>query len=209
MERGIKAKTTDRYHQNQSLEIQKDDHPLERASKLARKTIQKIVEEEDRDEKLNRTQNPTKGNNPGISILSTWIEEMEEVWIRTKTSNSIEFHLKHDEKKEELTLEEQIPQEYHDYLDVFNEEKADRFPESRPWDHKIELKEGFQPKSFKTYNLTLEEQIELDKFLKDNLDKGYIQPSQSPMASPFFFVKKKDGKLRPCQDYRYLNDWTI
>jgi hypothetical protein len=29
------------------------------------------------------------------------------------------------------------------------------------------------------------------------------------MASPFFFVKKKDGKLRPCQDYRYLNEWTI
>ena len=29
------------------------------------------------------------------------------------------------------------------------------------------------------------------------------------MASPFFFVNKKDGKLRPCQDYRYLNDWTI
>src|SRR5277367_1355310 len=29
------------------------------------------------------------------------------------------------------------------------------------------------------------------------------------MASPFFFVSKKDGKLRPCQDYRYLNEWTI
>ena len=29
------------------------------------------------------------------------------------------------------------------------------------------------------------------------------------MASPFFFVKKKDGKLRPCQDYQYLNEWTI
>jgi hypothetical protein len=49
----------------------------------------------------------------------------------------------------------------------------------------------------------------LDKFLKENLEKGYIKPSQSPMASPFFFVKKKDGKLRPCQDYRYLNDWTV
>ena len=34
-------------------------------------------------------------------------------------------------------------------------------------------------------------------------------PVLSPMASPFFFVKKKDGKLRPCQDYRYLNEWTI
>jgi hypothetical protein len=39
------------------------------------------------------------------------------------------------------------------------------------------------------------EQLELDKFLKENLKKGYIWPSQSPMASPFFFVSKKDGKL--------------
>ena len=44
-----------------------------------------------------------------------------------------------------------------------------------------------------------------DKFLKENLEKGYIQPSQSPMASPFFFVDKKDRKLQPCQDYHYLN----
>ena len=71
------------------------------------------------------------------------------------------------------------------------------------------MKEGFELKSFKSYNLTPEEQIEQDKFIKENLEKGYIRPSQSPMASPFFFVKKKDGKLRPCQDYRYLNDFTV
>jgi hypothetical protein len=71
------------------------------------------------------------------------------------------------------------------------------------------LKEGFEPKSFKTYNLTPEEQKELDAWTKENLDKGYIRPSQSPMASPFFYVKKKDGKLRPCQDYQYLIEWTI
>jgi hypothetical protein len=59
-------------------------------------------------------------------------------------------------------------------LDIFSEEKAHRFPESRPWDHKIEMKEGFEPKSFKNYNLTLAEQLELDKFLKENLEKGYI-----------------------------------
>ena len=29
------------------------------------------------------------------------------------------------------------------------------------------------------------------------------------MATPFFFVKKKDGKLWPCQDYRFLNEWTV
>jgi hypothetical protein len=40
------------------------------------------------------------------------------------------------------------------------------------WDHKIEIKEGFEPKSSKNYNLTLEEQKELDKFLDENLEKG-------------------------------------
>ena len=64
-------------------------------------------------------------------------------------------------------------------------------------------------KPIKNYNLTLAEQLELDKFLEENLEKGYIWPSQSPMASPFFFVSKKDGKLWPCQDYRYINEWTI
>jgi hypothetical protein len=57
------------------------------------------------------------------------------------------------------------------------------------------MKEGFEPKSFKNYNLTPAEQIKLDKFLKENLEERYIQPSQLPMASPFLFVSKKDSKL--------------
>lgn len=49
----------------------------------------------------------------------------------------------------------------------------------------------------------------MDEFLKENLESGRIRPSKSPMASPFFFVKKKDGKLRPVQDYQKLNEMTI
>ena len=49
----------------------------------------------------------------------------------------------------------------------------------------------------------------METFVKDNLAKGYIRPSKSPMASPFFFVDKKDGKLRPCQDYCALNEGMI
>jgi hypothetical protein len=41
-------------------------------------------------------------------------------------------------------------------------------------DHKIDMKEGFEPKSFKNYNLTPEEQKKLDKFLDKNLEKEYI-----------------------------------
>jgi hypothetical protein len=138
--------------------------------------------------------------------LGVYIKLLEtDVWI-CKTNIATELAIEENNKKQDKTDEQLVPAEYHEYLDIFSEEKAHRFPESRPWDHKIEMKEGFEPKSFKNYNHTLAEQLELDKFLKENLEKGYIWPSQSPMASPFFFVSKKDGKLQPCQDYRYLND---
>jgi hypothetical protein len=57
--------------------------------------------------------------------------------------------------------------------------------------------------------MPVNEQEELDRFLDDNLRKGYILPSKSPIASPVFFVKKKDGRLHLVQDYRKLNDFTI
>jgi hypothetical protein len=148
-----------------------------------------MEEEIDHEEFLNRSLNPTEDN----SLIES------EIWIQTKTSNSIEFHLQHDQKKEDLPLTEQIPDKYHEFLDIFDENKADRFPEPRSLDHKIELKEGFQPKSFKAYNLTTEEQTELDKFLKENLEKGYIRSSQSPMATPFFLSRKKMESSDPAR----------
>ena len=46
-------------------------------------------------------------------------------------------------------------------------------------------------------------------FIEEHLKSGKIRKSRSPQASPFFFVQKKDGGLRPCQDYRYLNEHTV
>jgi len=68
----------------------------------------------------------------------------------------------------------------------------------------------FVPKKAKTYPLSVEEEKEMNKFIDDNLRKGFIWESASPQASPFFFISKKDSKaLRPCQDYRYLNESTV
>jgi hypothetical protein len=168
-----------------------------------------ISVEEDKEKHLNSTQNPLDHDDIAL-LVSTLIGETDNnIWINAKSTTATDIQVEINSKKKALPLEEQVPKEFHEFLDVFSEEKAARFPEPRPWDHKIEMKDTFQPKSFKTYNLTPAEQIELDKFLKENLEKGYIRPSQSPMASPFFFVNKKDGKLRPCQDYRYLNEHTI
>ena len=47
------------------------------------------------------------------------------------------------------------------------------------------------------------------EFVKENLDKGFIRPSKSPQAAALFFVAKSNGKLRPCQDYRYINSHTV
>lgn len=57
--------------------------------------------------------------------------------------------------------------------------------------------------------LSPSEERELSTFLDKNVRLKRIHPSQSPMGSPSFFVAKKNGKLRPCQDYCYLNSQTM
>jgi len=92
----------------------------------------------------------------------------------------------------------------------FITEASEWMPEHKPWDHTIDLKLNFILKECRVYPLSPEEQKKQDKFLEEDLRKGYIRPSKSPMASLFFFVSKKNSKkLRPCQDYRLLNEGTI
>ena len=57
--------------------------------------------------------------------------------------------------------------------------------------------------------MSRKEREKVREFIKEQLRKGYIQPSKSPQIVPVFFVGKKDGKKRMVQDYRYLNEWTI
>ena len=71
------------------------------------------------------------------------------------------------------------------------------------------MKPTFKPKAFKPYKLSFAEIKEQENFVEENLWKGYIKYSKSPMALPFFFVAKKNRKLQPCQDYYYLNEHTI
>jgi len=92
---------------------------------------------------------------------------------------------------------------------VFSEEGFAKLPNRKPWDHAIELVPGAQPKGCKVYPISVTEQSELDRFLTENLETGRIRQSKSPMASPVFFIKKKDGSLRLVQDYRMLNDMTV
>jgi hypothetical protein len=115
------------------------------------------------------------------------------------------FH-KNSETK---SFRDSAPDYLHDFEDVFSKTSFDELPARKPWDHAIELIPDAQNKSCKVYPLSISEQEQLDKFLEEILTSGRIHPSKSPMAAPFFFVKKKDGSLRPVQDYRVLNAMTV
>ncbi|ESK82067.1 reverse transcriptase-rnase h-integrase [Moniliophthora roreri MCA 2997] len=132
-----------------------------------------------------------------------------EILIRAKTSVSqtLEHNQKTGEKK---PIKELIPDFLIEYKQQFEKHVSERFPESRPYDHAIDLKPGIDILNCKVYPLSPIEQQLQNEFLTNNLRKGYIRPSKSPMASPFFFVLKKEkGAFRPCQDYQELNKATI
>ncbi|XP_073270442.1 uncharacterized protein [Primulina huaijiensis] len=73
----------------------------------------------------------------------------------------------------------------------------------------IELMPGTSPISRTPYRMAPAELRELKAQLQDLLDKGYIRPSVSPWGAPVLFVRKKDGTMRLCIDYRQLNKVTI
>jgi hypothetical protein len=58
------------------------------------------------------------------------------------------------------------------------------------------------------YRLTPPEKIALKDYIEDSLKRGTLYHSEASDASSFFFINKKDGKLRPIQDYRPLNAIT-
>ena len=93
---------------------------------------------------------------------------------------------------------------------VFSEEESHRLPAHKTWDHAIDLIPNANTNIHtKVYPMSANEQEELQRFLQENLAKGYVRPSKSPLSSPVFFIKKKDGKLRFVQDYRKLNEITV
>jgi len=92
---------------------------------------------------------------------------------------------------------------------VFGKIELERIPTRKIWDHTIDLKKMFKPRKGRIYPLFKDEREEVQKFIDDQLRKGYIRPSKSPQTSPVFFVGKKDGKKRMVMDYHSLNEQTI
>ncbi|KAL0549596.1 hypothetical protein IC582_014082 [Cucumis melo] len=95
-----------------------------------------------------------------------------------------------------------------DYPDVFPEELPG-LPPHREVEFAIELEPGTVSISRAPYRMAPAELKELKVQFQELLDKGFIRPSVSPWGAPVLFVKKKDGSMRLCIDYRELNKVTV
>lgn len=102
-----------------------------------------------------------------------------------------------------------VPVCYHSLRDVFNKSRATSLPPHRPYDCAIDLLPGTTPPRGRLYSLSAPERKAMEDYINDSLAAGIIRPSSSTAGAGFFFVGKKDGSLRPCIDYRGLNDITI
>lgn len=145
---------------------------------------------------FSRTVHRSKG---ALMAFSTTVYDIDKALMDPQEESILE-----DDKIKEL-----VPQDYHDYLPLFKKAVADVLPPHRPYDHKIPLKEGFTPPFGPLYSLSKTELQALREWIDENLSKGFIRASSSPAGAPILFVKKKDGSLRLCVDYRGLNEGTI
>jgi hypothetical protein len=105
-----------------------------------------------------------------------------------------------------------IPAEVERLLDIYADlfENPKGLPPPRPgFDHKVPLKEGTAPFNLRPYRYSTIQKDIVDGLVEEMMEKGWIQHSNSPFASPVVLVRKKGGKWRLCVDYRRLNQVTI
>nr|GEY58907.1 retrovirus-related Pol polyprotein from transposon TNT 1-94 [Tanacetum cinerariifolium] len=110
--------------------------------------------------------------------------------------------IKADEKKlDDIRVVQDFPKIFPDDLSGL--------PPVREIEFRIDLIPGALPVVKSPYQLAPSEMLELSSQLKELQEKGFIRPSQSPWGAPVLFVKKKDGAMRMCIDYRELNKLTV
>ena len=102
---------------------------------------------------------------------------------------------------EDIPIVKEFPDVFPDYISGL--------PPDRDVEFTIDLISGTEPISIPPYRMSPVELRELKAQLEELLSKGFIRPSISPWGAPILLMRKKDGSLRLCIDYRQLNRVTI
>jgi len=130
--------------------------------------------------------------------------------IQLEVNNiTTEVAIKNKKNNEDQDIRDTVPKEYHHLIDVFEKGQKRTIPPHRPGiDLGIDLEEGKTVPIKKINALSYDQVAELHRYIKNDMDGRWIRRVKSGRASPIMFIKKKDGKLRLCADYRALNEVT-
>ena len=150
---------------------------------------------------------PSNPKRPHIAIINApallWAS-----YLSGSTTFSLQFHSTMQAKS--TTISEKIdlssiPEEYHEYANVFSKSKAETLTPHCPYDLQIDLEKDSHPLVGTIYSLSKFEQEALKEFIDENLTNGFIHSTSSPHGAPVLFVKKKDRSLWLCVDFCGLN----
>jgi len=146
-----------------------------------------------------------RSNVTTFAIIITKIDRLLKT-ARNKLEDVNLQELSHEEILKEVKAK--LSSKYHDYLDVFDRAMTDQLLSHRFYDHKIELIDEKTSSRSHLYHMSDYKLQKMKNYLIKHLNKGFISFSSASYASLILFVKKKDGSLRFCVDYRKLNALT-
>jgi hypothetical protein len=120
---------------------------------------------------------------------------------------NLEIQFKKQDNNKMIDSKSIMSSKYHDFLNVFFKKKADILSSHRKHDHRIKFERDHESDHEYAffYNLSEEELQLMKKYLKEYLNKDFIESSTAFYASSILFAKKSDDKLRFCVNYRKLN----
>ena len=152
--------------------------------------------------------------NGEATAIVKFSQKEKQIYLR-KINISTELAIRNKEelrtttKTGEDSLENLVPEEYHDLLQAFEKGEKTSLPPHRPGiDLEINMEEGKGLPEQKIYPLGAEELETVQEYINKNEARGWIREAFTDGGSPIMFVKKKDGSLRLCVDYRALNEVT-
>ena len=156
----------------------------------------------------------SRGKRKRVKIFSLIMKKLDEIIDNVKENLAqAEFDLDMNSKKALRIMKaiiEELKRKIFGFLkrfeSVLNSKEIDKLPSHRLYDHKIELIEGStQLSRSRVYPLSPKKLETLQKYLHENLQKGFISSSKTFYVSLILFVVKSNGQLRLCVDYRKLN----
>ena len=152
----------------------------------------------------------------GIKVQKPQVMHQEQLPKALRTASHLCMLQMIPEKDEQTYPDEQNTSlELHKLLETYGDlwrlipRTSSLAPSRGSFDHKIHLKEGTSPINLRPYRYSLKHKDIIEKLVEDLQDRGVIQTSSSPFASPVVLVGKKDGTWRLCVDYRELNKCTV